>query len=185
MTATASLGVAVADTSVLLAAFNRKDHLHAQGVDHLLARRADEAKAVNTITRLGLAGQGFVILPPADRRLYADAEQLLRQYQDHALGLADAVNAVLAWWLQRPAVLSFDHHYRAVLAPARGARGSRSARRHHGVRTAAEKQLSLLAGCPLGTGSGRDSVNNLRSGGAVRPPQVPAGTQSYKAAGRW
>ncbi|MFJ2191620.1 type II toxin-antitoxin system VapC family toxin [Kitasatospora sp. NPDC087861] len=140
MSPTAPLGVAVADTSVLLAAFNRKDDLHAQGaqalslarvlivspmvmteLDHLLARRAGEAEAINAITRLGaLAGQGFVVLPPADRRLYADAAALLRQYQGHALGLADAVNAVLAWRLARPAVLSFDHHYRDVLAPPKG-----------------------------------------------------------------
>ncbi|MFB8241032.1 type II toxin-antitoxin system VapC family toxin [Kitasatospora purpeofusca] len=133
----APLGVAVADTSVLLAAFNRKDDLHAQGaqalslarvlivspmvmteLDHLLTRRAGEGEAVNAITRLGaLAGQGFVVFPPADRRLYADAEQLLRQYRGHELGLADAVNAVLAQRLQRPAILSFDHHYRDVLAP--------------------------------------------------------------------
>ncbi|MFE4512730.1 hypothetical protein ACFRMQ_00840 [Kitasatospora sp. NPDC056783] len=51
---------------------------------------------------------------PSD--LAADADDwLLRQYQGHALGLADAVNAVLAWRLQRPAILSFDHHYRDVL----------------------------------------------------------------------
>ncbi|WP_407986294.1 PIN domain-containing protein [Kitasatospora sp. CMC57] len=86
MTATAPLGVAVADTSVLLAAFNRKDDLHQQGadalslarvlivspmvmteLDHLLARRAGEAEAINAVTRLGaLAGQGFVVLPPTD-----------------------------------------------------------------------------------------------------------------------
>ncbi|MBO1415896.1 type II toxin-antitoxin system VapC family toxin [Streptomyces sp. FH025] len=140
MTGTAPLGVAVADTSVLLAAFNRKDDLHTQGadalsltrvlvvspmvmteLDHLLTRRAGEAEAINAITRIGaLAGQGFVVLPPADRRLYADAEQLLRQYQGHALGLADVVNAVLAWRLQRPAILSFDHHYRDVLLPKKG-----------------------------------------------------------------
>ncbi|MFJ9521011.1 hypothetical protein ACIRPK_22500 [Kitasatospora sp. NPDC101801] len=103
MTTTAPLGVAVADTSVLLAAFNRKDDVHQQGadapsparvltmspeLDHLLARRAGEAEAVNAITRLGaLAGQGLVVLPSADRCLYADAEALLRQYQGHALGL--------------------------------------------------------------------------------------------------
>ncbi|MFJ4797124.1 type II toxin-antitoxin system VapC family toxin [Kitasatospora purpeofusca] len=133
----APLGVAVADTSVLLAAFNRKDDLHAQGaqalslarvlivspmvmteLDHLLTRRAGEGEAVNAITRPGaLAGQGIVVFPPADRRLYTDAEQLLRQYRGHELGLADAVNAVLARRLQRPAILSFDHHYRDVLAP--------------------------------------------------------------------
>ncbi|MGW2401799.1 type II toxin-antitoxin system VapC family toxin [Kitasatospora sp. NPDC001664] len=137
---TARFGVAVADTSVLLAAFNRKDDLHRQGaealsaarvlivspmvmteLDHLLTRRAGEGEAVNAITRLGaLAGQGVVVLPPADRRLYADAEALLRRYQGHELGLADAVNAVLAWRLGHPAILSFDHHYQDVLAPAKG-----------------------------------------------------------------
>ncbi|MEV6976269.1 hypothetical protein [Kitasatospora sp. NPDC093806] len=96
-------------------------------LDHLLARRAGEAEAVNAIARLGaLAGQGFVVLPPADRRMYADAEQLLRQYQGHERGLADAVNAVLAWRLQRPAIAATATSSRR--RRGRGSRGSRSTR---------------------------------------------------------
>ncbi len=40
-------------------------------------------------------------------------------YEDHALGLADTVNAVLAWRLRRPLILTFDRHYSDVFAPRR------------------------------------------------------------------
>ncbi|MDH6130047.1 PIN domain-containing protein [Kitasatospora sp. GP82] len=131
--------LAVADTSVLLAAFNRKDDHHARGVealnvarilvisplvmaelDHLLTVRAGEHEAINAVTRLGaLAGQGRVQFPHVDRALLAEAEDLMRRHQGQALGLADCVNAALAWRLHRPVLLSFDHHYRSVIAPRR------------------------------------------------------------------
>jgi predicted nucleic acid-binding protein len=58
-----------------------------------------------------------------------EAERLMRTYADHdAIGLTDAVNALLAWTLPQPVILSLDHHYRNVIAP----------------RTAAEKPLSVL-----------------------------------------
>jgi Predicted nucleic acid-binding protein, contains PIN domain len=135
----APLTIAVADTSVLLAAFNRKDSHHAVGVmalniprfllisplvlaelDYLLTTQAGETEAVNAVTRLlALAGQGHVQFPVVDRRLLAEAEALMRQYQGHALGLADTVNAALAWHLQRPVILSLDQHYVNVFAPRR------------------------------------------------------------------
>ncbi|MBP0455792.1 type II toxin-antitoxin system VapC family toxin [Kitasatospora sp. RG8] len=124
---------------MLLAAFNGKDDHHRLGVealnaariliisplvlaelDHLLTVRAGESEAVNAVTRLGaLAGQGRVQFPHVDRPLLAEAEELMRRHQGQALGLADCVNAVLAWRLMRPVLLSFDRHYSTLLAPRR------------------------------------------------------------------
>jgi predicted nucleic acid-binding protein len=139
VTVATRLGIAVVDTSVLLAAFSFKDHLHHEAVaalslaptlvvspmvmtelDYMMTRRAGEAEAVNAVTRIGaLAGQGVVLLPSIERSHYAEAEAIMRQYQGHALGLADAINAVLAWRLKRPAILSFDQHYSTHFAPRR------------------------------------------------------------------
>ncbi|WP_457417848.1 hypothetical protein [Streptomyces sp. QTS52] len=61
--------------------------------------------------------------------LLSEAERLMRTYADHdAIGMTDAVNALLAWTFHQPVVLSFDHHYRDVIAP----------------RTASEKPLHVL-----------------------------------------
>ncbi|MFD9597153.1 type II toxin-antitoxin system VapC family toxin [Kitasatospora sp. NPDC059973] len=131
--------LAVADTGVLLAAFNGRDVLHKVGVqalnvpkillisplvlaelDHLLHTRAGERAAVDAVTRLGaLAGQGRVQIATIDRPLLLEAEELMRRHLGMRLGLADCVNAVLAWRLTRPALLAFDKHYSAVLAPRR------------------------------------------------------------------
>ena len=130
---------AVADTGVLLAAFNGRDDLHKAGVralnvpkilivsplvlaelDHLLHTRAGERAAVDAVTRLGaLAGQGRLQIAAVDRPVLAEAEQLMRRHLGMRLGLEDCVNAVLAWRLTRPALLAFDKHYAAVLAPRR------------------------------------------------------------------
>lgn len=64
----------------------------------------------------------------ADVVLSADA-RLMRTYADHdAIGMTDAVNAVLAWALPQPVVLALDRHYRNVIAP----------------RTASEQPLHVL-----------------------------------------
>ncbi|MBD0674677.1 hypothetical protein BU198_29245 [Streptomyces sp. CBMA156] len=61
-----------------------------------------------------------------DLTLTAEYRRVLRwaelRQKGHEFGLADAVNAVLAWRLQCPAILSFDHHYRDVLASPKGPR---------------------------------------------------------------
>ncbi|MFI5530080.1 type II toxin-antitoxin system VapC family toxin [Kitasatospora sp. NPDC051853] len=135
----AAPGFAVADTGVLLAAFNARDSHHQAGVvtlnlpkaliisplvlaelDHLLHACLGEQASVDAITRIGaLAGQGRVQIATVDRPVLAEAEQLMRRHLGQALGLADCVNAVLAWRLTRPALLTFDKHYSAVLAPRR------------------------------------------------------------------
>ncbi|WP_329250240.1 hypothetical protein OG223_19945 [Streptomyces sp. NBC_01478] len=64
--------------------------------------------------RLTLATVGWPLL--------SEAERLMRTYADHdAIGMTDAVNAVLAWALPQPVVLALDHHYRDVIAPRTGA----------------------------------------------------------------
>lgn len=50
--------------------------------------------------------------------MLSEAERLMRTYADHdAIGMTDAVNALLAWTLPQPVVLTLDHHYRNVIAP--------------------------------------------------------------------
>ena len=125
---------AVADTSVLLGAFNHRDQLHDTAVealntprllivsplvmaelDYLLTSQAGEVVAVDAVTRLlALAGQGIVHFPVVDRQVYGEAEQVLRRYKGMRLGLADAVNIALAQRLPDPAILSFDGHYLQV-----------------------------------------------------------------------
>lgn len=140
---------AVADTSVLLAVYNRKDDHHERAVRalslverlvvspmvlaeldyHLTTKISGKAaadalasmRAWSSTDRLELAAVGWPLL--------SEAERLMRTYSDHdAIGMTDAVNAVLAWSLPQPVVLALDHHYRNVIAP----------------RTAAEAPLRVL-----------------------------------------
>ncbi|MGW1838524.1 PIN domain-containing protein [Streptomyces sp. BBFR2] len=111
MTAAPPPVLAVADTSVLLAAFNRKDDDHERAVkaltrarilvvsplvlaelDHLLTTRAGKAVAAAAVTRLGaLARTGALQIATVDGDLLADPGTL---------------NASLAWRLERPVLLS-------------------------------------------------------------------------------
>ncbi|NUR04492.1 MAG: PIN domain-containing protein [Streptomyces sp.] len=129
---------AVADTSVLLAVYNRKDDDHERAVqtlslvdrlvvsplvlaelDHHLTTRISGRAAADALSsmrawastdRLTLAALGWPLL--------SEAERLMRTYADHdAIGLTDAVNATLAWALPQPVVLALDHHYRDVIVP--------------------------------------------------------------------
>ncbi|MEV6673955.1 PIN domain-containing protein [Streptomyces sp. NPDC051162] len=129
--------IAVVDTCVLLAAFNRKDADHERAVgalttarilmvspmvltelDHLLTARVGERAAVEAVTRLGaLARTGALQIAAVDGAILSEAEALMRKYMGQALGLADTINAALAWRLQRPLILSTDHHYTDVLTP--------------------------------------------------------------------
>ncbi|MFH8411165.1 hypothetical protein ACH4FX_41310 [Streptomyces sp. NPDC018019] len=52
-----------------------------------------------------------------DGDLLAEAEALMTTYEGHAPGLADTVNAALAWRLRRPLVLTFDRHSSDMIAP--------------------------------------------------------------------
>jgi predicted nucleic acid-binding protein len=129
---------AVADTSVLLAAFNRRDDRHRDGIDafgrarmlvlsplvlaeldYLLHQQASEKEALEAVSRLrALVATGYARIPAVDGRLLGEAESVQRDYMGQAIGLTDAVNACLAWRLQQPTILSFDNHY-LIIAPRR------------------------------------------------------------------
>lgn len=132
------LPFAVIDTSVLLAVYNRREAHHESAVhaisladrlvvspmvlaelDYLLTRRISGQVAANAMASMrAWAGVGRLELAAVRWPILGEAERLMRMYADHdAIGLTDAVNAVLAWALPQPVVLSFDHHYRDVIAP--------------------------------------------------------------------
>ncbi|MET8948760.1 PIN domain-containing protein [Streptomyces sp. NPDC004542] len=135
---TLPVSLAVVDTSVLLAAFNRRDDRHQDGIkafglarilvlsplvlaelDYLLHQQASEKEAVEAVSRLrALVATGYARIPVVDAKLLSEAEHVQRAYLGHSIGLTDAINACLAWRLQHPAILSFDNHYR-ILAPRR------------------------------------------------------------------
>lgn len=127
-----------ADTSVLLAVYNRKDAHHESSVQtlslvdrlvvspmvlaeldyHLTTRISGKAAADALASMRAWASTDRLTLATVGWPLLSEAERLMRTYADHdAIGMTDAVNAVLAWTLPQPVVLSFDHHYRDVIAP--------------------------------------------------------------------
>ncbi|MEU2726498.1 PIN domain-containing protein [Streptomyces griseoviridis] len=140
---------AVADTSVLLAVYNRKDHHHETSVhalslvdrivvspmvlaelDYHLTRKISGRAAADALASMrAWAGTNRLTLASVGWPLLAEAERLMRRYADQdAIGITDAVNAALAWTLPQPVVLALDHHYRDVIAP----------------RTATEQPLQVL-----------------------------------------
>ncbi|PAZ15307.1 VapC toxin family PIN domain ribonuclease [Streptomyces sp. SA15] len=140
---------AVADTSVLLAVYNRKDDRHEPCVQalslvdrlvvspfvlaeldyHLTTKISGKAAADALASMRAWASTDRLKLATVGWPLLDEAEHLMRTYADHdAIGLTDAVNAALAWALPQPVILALDHHYRNVIAP----------------RETAEKRLSVL-----------------------------------------
>ncbi|MCC2280746.1 PIN domain-containing protein [Streptomyces sp. ET3-23] len=109
----------VADTSVLLAVYDRKDEHHERCVaalshvgmlvvspmvlvelDYHLHRRVGTRAAIEAAASLGAwAGVGRAEFVQVTRPLHAEAVELMRTYADHAIGLTDALNAVIAWRL--------------------------------------------------------------------------------------
>ncbi|MEU7260602.1 PIN domain-containing protein [Streptomyces rimosus] len=130
---------AVTDTSVVLAVFNARDRNHRAArevlvmprtlvtsplclaeLDYLLSRPAGERTALDAVRHLtALTRLGRAQVADVDGDLLAEAEALMTAYEGHALGLADTVNAALAWRLCRPLILTFDRHYSDVIAPRR------------------------------------------------------------------
>ncbi|MEU9172316.1 PIN domain-containing protein [Streptomyces sp. NPDC048420] len=129
---------AVADTSVLLAIYNRKDSHHESAVQalsladrlvvspmvlaeldyHLTTKISGKAAADALASMRAWASTDRLTLATVSWPLLSEAEHLMRTYADHdAIGMTDAVNAVLAWSLPQPVVLTLDHHYRNVIAP--------------------------------------------------------------------
>ncbi|MEU9329797.1 PIN domain-containing protein [Streptomyces canus] len=140
---------AVADTSVLLAIYNRKDTHHEAAVQalslvdrlvvspmvlaeldyHLTTKISGKAAAEALASMRAWASTDRLTLATVGWPLLGEAERLMRTYADHdAIGMTDAVNALLAWALPQPVVLALDHHYRDVIAP----------------RTATERHLHVL-----------------------------------------
>ncbi|MCX5234371.1 type II toxin-antitoxin system VapC family toxin [Streptomyces prunicolor] len=128
----------VADTSVLLAVYNRKDAHHEPSVQalslvdrlvvspmvlaeldyHLTKKISGKAAADALASMRAWASTDRLTLATVGWPLLSEAERLMRTYADHdAIGMTDAVNAVLAWALPQPVVLALDHHYRDVIAP--------------------------------------------------------------------
>ena len=128
----------VADTSVLLAVYNRKDAHHESAVQalslvdrlvvspmvlaeldyHLTTKISGKAAADALASMRAWASTDRLTLATVGWPLLSEAERLMRTYADHdAIGMTDAVNAVLAWSLPEPVVLAFDRHYRNVIAP--------------------------------------------------------------------
>ncbi|MGP4084358.1 type II toxin-antitoxin system VapC family toxin [Streptomyces sp. KR55] len=131
----------MADTSVLLAVYNRKDEHHERAVqslslvdrlvvspmvlaelDYHLATRISGRAAADALASLrAWASTDRLKLATVGWPLLSEAERLMRTYSDHdAIGLTDALNAVLAWSLPQPVLLAIDHHYRNVIAPRTG-----------------------------------------------------------------
>ncbi|MGW2399636.1 type II toxin-antitoxin system VapC family toxin [Kitasatospora sp. NPDC001664] len=127
----------MADTSVLYAAFDRRDpdHLAANSamgaarilvispmvlaeLDYLLTTKVSERIAIEATQRINaLSRMGIVRIPAITTDLQRQTEDLMLQYEGHAIGLTDMTNAALCWQLPRPVILSLDRHYRTVIAP--------------------------------------------------------------------
>jgi len=123
---------------VLLAVYNRKDDHHERAVRalglvdrlvvspmvlteldyHLTTRISGKAAADALAAMRAWASTDRLKLATVGWPLLTEAEHLMRTYSDHdAIGMTDAVNAVLAWALPQPVVLALDHHYRDIIAP--------------------------------------------------------------------
>ncbi len=131
--------LAVADTSVLYSAFDRRDRDHAAAnqamgaarilvvspmvlaeLDYLLTTKVSERIAIEATKRLGaLARLGIVRVPVITTDLQRQVEELMVRYEGHAIGLTDMMNAALCWELPTPVILSLDRHYSDVIAPRR------------------------------------------------------------------
>lgn len=129
----------VADTSGLLALFNRREPLHPRVVE--LVEELDEPFVVSpyvvaeldylVATRLGvdaevavireLAGGGYV-LPALGADELAAASRIIERYADQRIGVADASLVVLAARYRTRTILTLDRRHFTVLRPLGGGR---------------------------------------------------------------
>lgn len=85
---------------------------------HLTTKISGKAAADALASMRAWSGTDRLKLATVGWPLLTEAEQLMRRYADQdAIGMTDAVNAVLAWALPSPVILGLDHHYRDVIAP--------------------------------------------------------------------
>jgi predicted nucleic acid-binding protein len=126
--------VAIADTSALIAFFNKTDKHHQAvreavagvghlvvspcvltEVDYLLASRQGSLAARDVLGYVaGRVAVGRWEIPDIDARLTA-AHELLGKYP--AIGLADAMNVVLARDFHTDAIATFDHRHFRMIRP--------------------------------------------------------------------
>jgi uncharacterized protein len=131
--------VIVADTSGLLALFNRAEPEHAEVRD--LVSRLDEPMVVSpyvvaeidylVTTRVGVQAEleilaelssGAYVLPAIGPEDVARMVDLLGKYRDHEVGVADASIVLLAARFGTRSLLTLDHRHFGMLRPIQGGR---------------------------------------------------------------
>jgi len=129
--------VIIADTSGLLAFFNRSEPLHAEV--RRIVENGDEALVVSPYvvaeldyliaTRVGIEAEltvlselasGGYLLPSLDGPDLEKAVAVITRYQDQDIGVADASIVVLAERFQTRAILTLDRRHFGVLRPLSG-----------------------------------------------------------------
>lgn len=124
----------VADTSGLLALFNRREPAHARTAQALIA--SDEVLVVSPYviaeldylasTRLGIDAAlsilhelvgGAYELPHLDASDIALCADVIERYRDQAIGVADASLVVLAQRFETRTILTLDRRHFALLRP--------------------------------------------------------------------
>lgn len=126
----------IADTSAIIAAYDRAAELHERArdllatsvavvsplvldeIDHLLIARFGKDRRIADVVLediLTSAEEGSVLIPAVDRSDIRVAQQVLGQYRGLRLDLADAVNVVLAERYLTKDILTLDEKdFRAV-----------------------------------------------------------------------
>lgn len=127
------------DTSALLAAFDAGEPRHADAVDALARERGPLVLSPFVLgefdylvqTRLGVVAEvemlsdvtmGAYELVPIDRRDVERAIEVIDQYHDLAIGLADASIVVLAERFDTRRVFTLDRRHFEALRPLQGGR---------------------------------------------------------------
>jgi uncharacterized protein len=131
--------VIIADTSGLLALFNRTEPSHQQVVR--IAEATSEPLVVSpyvvaeldylVATRIGISAEAAMLeelaggayeLAPFGTDALSEALNVIRRYQDQALGVADASLVVLASRYRARELLTLDHRHFDVVRPLSGGR---------------------------------------------------------------
>ena len=129
----------IADTSGLLALFNRAEPEHAKvreivtrfdapmvvspyvvaEIDYLVTTRVGVAAELEVLAELG---GGAYVLPEIGREDLARAVDVLKKYRDQDIGVADASIVMLAERYATRTLLTLDRRHFGVLRPIQGGR---------------------------------------------------------------
>lgn len=129
----------IADTSGLVAFFNRSEPMHAEvrriveketdplivspyvvaELDYLIATRVGIDAELTVLAELAAGGY---LLPAIDGPDLNRAIAVITRYQDQDIGVADASIVILAERFQTRAILTLDRRHFGVLRPLSGAR---------------------------------------------------------------